>query len=68
MNFGNFFVDDKPVHRYAINIHATVKSKAVLFSFAMSVLDNIYGWEEEEKWMGSLFAAEHDEKLCTVSL
>ena len=35
--FWQFFVDDKPVHRYAIDIHAPLKLKAVLFSYAMSL-------------------------------
>ena len=32
------------------------RSKSV-FSHAMTVMDKIEGWEEDEKWVGSRFAA-----------
>ena len=49
-------MDDRPFRRDAINRHANVQSRAV-FSYAMTVMDNIYQWEEEEKWLGSKCAA-----------
>ena len=54
--FWQIFVADRPVHRDATNIHAPVQSKAV-FSYAMAVMDQLRGWEEEKKMVGSLFAA-----------
>ena len=36
--------------------HANVQSKAV-FSYAVTVMDKICGWEDEETWVGSKFAA-----------
>ena len=33
-----------------------VQSKAVL-SYAMTLMDKIRGWEDEERWVGSKFAA-----------
>ena len=50
--FWQIFVDDRLVHRDAINTHANVQSKAV-FSNALTVMDKIYCWEEEEKLVGS---------------
>ena len=38
------------------NLQANVQPKAVFFC-AMTVLDKICGWGEEENWVGSLFAA-----------
>ena len=43
--FGQIFVEDRPVHRDAINILANVQSKAV-FSFAVAVIDKICGWAQ----------------------
>ena len=40
----------------AFNKHANVQSKAV-FSYAMTVVDEICGWTDEEKWLGPQFAA-----------
>ena len=40
--FWQIFVDDRPVHRDAINFHANVQPKAV-FSYAMAVMDKISG-------------------------
>ena len=54
--FCQIFVDDRHVHRDAINIHANVQSKAV-FSYAMAVMDKICGLEKEETWVGSPFSA-----------
>ena len=54
--YWQIFVGDRPVSRDAINSHAHVQSKAV-FSYAMTVMDKIGGWREEQKWVGSLFAA-----------
>ena len=50
------FVDDRVVPRDVINSHAHVQPKAV-FSCAMTVMEKICGWGEEQKWVGSLFAA-----------
>ena len=36
--------------------HANVQPKAV-FSYVMTVMDKISGWEDEEKWVGSKFGA-----------
>ena len=49
--FWQIFVRDRPLHGDAINIHANVQSNTV-FSNAMTVMDKIDGWEDEEKWVG----------------
>ena len=36
--------------------HAHVQSEAV-FSYAMTIMDAMYGWEDEQKRVGSKFAA-----------
>ena len=41
-------MDDRPFYRNACFKHANVQSRAV-FSFAMATMDEIYGWEDEEK-------------------
>ena len=51
--FWHIFVDDRPVHRCAINTHANAPPNSV-FSFALAILDKICGWEQERKWVGSL--------------
>ena len=50
------FVDDRRIPQYAINSRANVQPKAV-FSYAMTVMDKICGWEDEQKTVVSLFAA-----------
>ena len=67
-------VNDGPIPSDAINLNAIAQSKAV-FSFAKTtVMDNICGWEEEQKWEGSFFAVcmwfntegvSNDEHNCT---
>ena len=47
---------DRPFRRDACFKHATVQSEAV-FSHALTVMDKICGWEDEENWAGSKFAA-----------
>ena len=47
-------MDDRPFCRDACSMHANDQSKAV-FSYAMTIMDEIYGWENEEKRVG--FAA-----------
>ena len=42
------FVDDRLFHSDSLHKHAKVQSKAV-FSYAMTVMDTIYGWIDEEK-------------------
>ena len=54
--YWKIFEEDKLVPRDAINSHANVHPKAV-FSYAMTVMDEICGWREEQNWVGSLFAA-----------
>ena len=54
--YWQIFVDDKLVPRDAINSHANVQPKAV-FSCAMTVMDKICGWREEQQWIGSFFPA-----------
>ena len=44
------------VKEHGIDTHANIHSKTV-FSHAMTVMDKIYRWEEEEQWVGSNFAA-----------
>ena len=53
---GENFVDDRPFCRDACFKHANVQSKNV-FSNAMTVMVKICGWEDEEQWVGSKFAA-----------
>ena len=50
--------DDRPFHSDSFHWHANVQSKAV-FSFAMTVMDKIHGWIDEEKWVGSKFFCVH---------
>ena len=54
--YWQIFVDDRPVPRDATDLQANVQPKAV-FSYDMTVMEKICGWGEEEKWVGSLFAA-----------
>ena len=54
--FGKIFVDDRQFWRDACFMHANVQNKAV-FSCAMTVMEAICGWEDEEKRVGSKFAA-----------
>ena len=54
-NSRDIFVDGKPFCRNACFKHANVQSKA-LFSHAMTIMDDIYVWEDEEKTVGSKFA------------
>ena len=54
--FWQIFVEDRLVRREAIHTHTHAQSKSV-FSYAMAVMDKIEGWEEEEAWVGSRFAA-----------
>ena len=54
--FWEIFVDDRPFCRDACFRHANVQSTAV-FSNAMTIMDAIYGWEDQEKRVGSKFAA-----------
>ena len=44
------------IFRDASDWQATAQPKAV-FSYAMTVMDKIHGWGEEEKWVGSWFVA-----------
>ena len=55
-DFWHIFVYDGPVDRCAMNTLANAQRKSV-FSLALTVMDNIVGWEEERKWVGSLIAA-----------
>ena len=48
--------DDGPFQGGALTRQVNVQSKAV-FSYAMTVMDKILGWHDEEKWVGSNFAA-----------
>ena len=50
------FVDDRPFGSESMNRQVDVQSKAV-FSCAMTLVDQIRGWEDEESWVGSKFAA-----------
>ena len=54
--FWDFFVDDRPFCRDACFRHANVQSKAV-FSDAMTIMDEVCGWEDEEKRVVSKIAA-----------
>ena len=49
-------MDDRPFGADSINSQVNVQSKAV-FSYAMTLTDEIRGWEDEESWVGSKFAA-----------
>ena len=53
--FGNLR-DDRPFGADAINRQVNVQSKAV-FSYAMTLMDKIWVWVDEERWVGSKFAA-----------
>ena len=50
------FFDDRPFHCDSLCWHAIVQSKA-FSSYATTVMDKIQGWTDEEKWVGSKFAA-----------
>ena len=50
------FADDRPFCRKACFEHSNVQSNAV-FSYAMTIIDKICGWEDEEKRVCSKFAA-----------
>ena len=54
--FWEIFVDGRPSCRDACFKHAKVQPKAV-FSCAMAIMDAIQGWQDEEKRVGSKFAA-----------
>ena len=54
--FWQIFVEDKLVLRETTHTHAHAQPKSA-FSHAIAVVDKIEGWEEEEKWVGSRFAA-----------
>ena len=54
--FWEIFVDDRPFGAESIDRQVNVQSKAV-FSNAMTLMDEIRGWEDEESWVGSKFAA-----------
>ena len=49
-------MDDRLLYSDAFYKHANVQSKAV-FSYSMTVMDKICGWTDEDKWVGSNFAA-----------
>ena len=53
--FWEIFVDDRPFGAESINRQVNVQSKAV-FSYAMTLMDEIRGREDEESWVGSKFA------------
>ena len=50
------FVDDRPFGADAICRQVNVQSEAV-FSYPMTLMDKIRGCEDEERWVGSMFAA-----------
>ena len=54
--FWEIFVDDRPFGTDSTNRKVNVQSKAIL-SYAMTLMDKIRGWEDEESWVGSTFAA-----------
>ena len=54
--FWEIFVDDRPFGADAMFRQVSVQSKAV-FSYAMTMMDKIKGWEAEEKRVESKFAA-----------
>ena len=49
-------MDDRPFVAESINRQVNVQSEAV-FSCAMALMGKIRGWEDEESWVGSKFAA-----------
>ena len=49
--FREIFVDDRPFETDAISRQVNVQSKAV-FSYAMTLMDKIRGWDGEESWVG----------------
>ena len=53
--FWKIFVDHRPFGAEALFKNVNVQCKAV-FSFAMTIMDKIHGWEDEEKRVGSKFA------------
>ena len=55
--FWEIFVDDRPFGAESINRQVNVQPKAVFFSYAMTLMDKFRGWEDEESWVGSKFAA-----------
>ena len=57
-DLGEILVDDRPFCRDSYCKHANVQPKAV-FSYTMTVMDKISGWEDEERWVGSKFAGVH---------
>ena len=48
--FWQIFVDDRPFGTDSTNREVNVQSKAV-FSYAMTLMDKIRGWEDEESWV-----------------
>ena len=54
--FGEIFGDNRPFGTESADREANVQSKAVL-SHAMTLMDKIRGWEDEESSFGSKFAA-----------
>ena len=54
--FWEIFVDDRPFGADAMFRQVNVESKAV-FSYAMTMMDKNRGWEDEERWVRSKFAA-----------
>ena len=54
--FWEIIVDDRPFGADSINRQVNVQSKAV-FSYAMTLMEKIRGWEDEESWVGSKNAA-----------
>ena len=55
-DFLEIFVDDRPFGADAMFRQVNVQSKTV-FSCTMTMMDNINGKEDEERWVGSKFAA-----------
>ena len=53
--FLEIFVDDRPFGADALFRQINVQSKAV-FSYAMTMMEKIRGWEEEERTVGSKLA------------
>ena len=56
--FWEIFVDDRPFGADAIDRQVNVQSKAV-FSYAMTLMDKIRGWEDEEKMGGIQICSVH---------
>ena len=54
--FWEIFVGDRPFSCNACFKHANVQSKAI-FCYAMTIMDEFYGWEDEEKRVRSKFDA-----------